>query len=293
MARDSNGNYSLPDGYFAITGQTILASQHNPPLEDIAAALTGSIARNGAGAMAANLNMGGFRLTNLGTGTGPADAITKAQLDAIVTALTIPTGEVAAFARSTAPTSWIKANGGTIGNAASGATTRANADTEALFTLLWTEFSNTILPIQTSTGTASTRGASAAADFAANKRLPVFDLRGEFIRGWDNGRGVDTSRVNGSFQADSVGPHTHGAGTLATGPAGGHAHNNGTLHTVAPNANATAGSSSLQGTGAAATINVTTSAVGDHIHPMTGSTAANSGTETRPRNVALLYCIKL
>ncbi len=33
---------------------------------------------------------------------------------------------------------------------------------------------------------------------------PVPDLRGEFIRGWDLGRGVDRNRILGSIQADSV-----------------------------------------------------------------------------------------
>jgi microcystin-dependent protein len=47
----SNGVYSLPAGYLAVTGATIQASQHNPPLEDIAAALTGRLSRDGTAAM--------------------------------------------------------------------------------------------------------------------------------------------------------------------------------------------------------------------------------------------------
>jgi hypothetical protein len=47
----ANGVYSLPVGYLAVTGATILASQHNPPLEDIAAALTGRLSRDGTAAM--------------------------------------------------------------------------------------------------------------------------------------------------------------------------------------------------------------------------------------------------
>lgn len=166
-------------------------------------------------------------------------------------------GEVCYFARSTAPDGFVKANGGTIGSAASGGTLRANADTSALFTLLWTEFSNSILPIQDSAGVTSTRGASAAADFAANKRLPVFDLRGEFVRGWDDGRGVDTGRGLSSAQTQGIQSHTHNV-------------NYGLANTSVA---ATLGSSS-------GNTNV-------------AATTSAGGTETRPRNVALLACIKL
>lgn len=51
MPRDSNGVYSLPAGYLATTGETVLPSQHNPPLEDLAAAMSGSMPRNGAAPM--------------------------------------------------------------------------------------------------------------------------------------------------------------------------------------------------------------------------------------------------
>jgi microcystin-dependent protein len=47
----ANGVYTLPTGYLAVTGQTILASQHNPPLEDIAAALTLRVSRDGTAPM--------------------------------------------------------------------------------------------------------------------------------------------------------------------------------------------------------------------------------------------------
>lgn len=51
MPSDANGVYSLPSGYLAVTGSTILSSQHNPPLEDLAAAMTGRLAVNGANPM--------------------------------------------------------------------------------------------------------------------------------------------------------------------------------------------------------------------------------------------------
>ncbi|MBS9425572.1 phage tail protein [Photorhabdus caribbeanensis] len=40
-----------------------------------------------------------------------------------------------------------------------------------------------------------------------NGRLP--DLRGEFIRGWDDSRGVDMERACGSWQPASIQDHTH------------------------------------------------------------------------------------
>lgn len=53
----SNGVYSLPVGYLATTGATILASQHNPPLEDIAAALTLRLSRDGTAPMTGALKL--------------------------------------------------------------------------------------------------------------------------------------------------------------------------------------------------------------------------------------------
>lgn len=57
MPSDSNGNYSLPSGYLAVTGQTIQPSEHNPPLEDVAAGLTARLMRSGAGPMTGTLKL--------------------------------------------------------------------------------------------------------------------------------------------------------------------------------------------------------------------------------------------
>lgn len=183
-------------------------------------------------------------------------------LDAIITMITNaanPPGTVATFARSTAPTGWIKANGGSIGNASSGATNRANADTLALFTVLWENFSNDVLQVYTSAGIATTRGASAAADFAANRRIATFDDRGEFIRAWDDGRGIDAGRALGSWQDHQFEDHQHGLRYV--NQQGG-------------------GSTSIATSGAP--------------NSSTGTaTTGNRGGETRPRNRAYLVCIKL
>jgi microcystin-dependent protein len=96
-----------------------------------------------------------------------------------------PTGVVVDFAGTTAPSGWVFLNGLTIGTPSSNATLRANADTANLYALLWGSYDNTALPIQDSTGAGTTRGASAAADFAANKRLPVPDFQGRVRAGLD------------------------------------------------------------------------------------------------------------
>ena len=191
-------------------------------------------------------------------GDNDTSVATTAFVQNAVSSVGSPTGQVAGFLRTSAPAGWIKATAGTIGSAASGATVRANSDTQALYGLFWTEFNNTVLPIQDSTGVLTSRGASAAADFAANKRLPIFDLRAEFLRGWDDGRGVDTGRTLGSAQAQDIQSHTHLSNvTTAT----------------QLDSNSVGGASPLNGG--------------------TQQTGATGGTETRPRNVSVLWCIKL
>lgn len=73
---------------------------------------------------------------------------------------------------------FVRCNGRTIGNASSGATERANADTQALFSFLYT--ANTSLVVS------GGRGASAAADYAANKTLTLPDCRGRVFAGVDD-----------------------------------------------------------------------------------------------------------
>lgn len=99
----------------------------------------------------------------------------------------------------TAPDSgWIMANDGTIGDASSGASNRANADTEALYALLWTNLSDSVAPV---TGG---RGASAAADFAAHKPIQVGTIVGRALAVAGTGSGL-TARTLGAI----VGEETH------------------------------------------------------------------------------------
>lgn len=68
MPRDSNGNYTLPPIYLAETGEIITATQHNTPLQDVASALTNSLARNGSGPMTGDLLMNGNNISTAGGG---------------------------------------------------------------------------------------------------------------------------------------------------------------------------------------------------------------------------------
>ena len=81
------------------------------------------------------------------------------------------TGDQKTTYNPNAEVGWIIKQNGTIGNAASGASIRANADTVFLFSLLWNSTLDANCPVS------GGRGAGAAADFAANKTiaLPVSD----------------------------------------------------------------------------------------------------------------------
>lgn len=133
-------------------------------------------------------------------------------------------GTVAFFAASTAPAGWLKCNGAAV----------SRATYAALFNAIGTTYG--------------------AGDGATTFNVP--DDRGEFIRCWDDARGVDAGRVFGSAQADAFKSHTH---TYES--------SNGADY-------------SWVGSGASQILN------------SNKATGATGGTETRPRNVARLSCIK-
>src|SRR6185437_13436948 len=80
-------------------------------------------------------------------------------------------------------TGWVILNGQTIGSATSGASQRANSDTQNLFVYLWT---NCASPSSNNHCTVvGGLGASALADFQANKKLTLPDLRDRDLAGRD------------------------------------------------------------------------------------------------------------
>lgn len=117
----------------------------------------------------------------------------------------------------------------------------------------------------------------------------VPDLRGEWVRGWDHGRGIDSNRSFGSSQSEMIGPHNHTATSSgSTSSDGAHTHTTTTYDT----GGATTGP--LVTTSGTSFGTATTSSNGAHTHTVTVTTTVNnnSGTENRVRNKAVMYCIK-
>jgi microcystin-dependent protein len=110
------------------------------------------------------------------------------------------------------------------------------------------------------------------------------DLRGVFPRGWDNGKGYDTGRTFGSYQADDNKAHTH-TGTTASDGAHTHAE---TIYNPQNYGGTTRLAGSYNGANDRAAYSVASG--GAHTHTFT--TASTGATEVKVKNVALLVCIK-
>lgn len=139
------------------------------------------------------------------------------------------TGDAKLTLKAIADASWILMDDGTIGDASSGSTTRANADTSALFTVIWNNVSNTYATLFDSTGAPVARGASAAADFAAHRRLGLTKQLGRALIIAGAGNGL-TSRQLGQ----TLGEETH---LLVIGEIPAHSHgvnDSGHLHGFSP-----------------------------------------------------------
>lgn len=143
--------------------------------------------------------------------------------------MAVPVGSVITFAGKTAPAGYLICDGSSVGKTAY----------PDLFSAIGTTYG--------------------FGEFAYEFKLP--DLRGEFIRGFDGGRGVDTNRSFGSAQSDDIKNHTHAGNS---GPA-------------------TSSTSDLKGGAFRSS---------DQGSYNTGEFPGSDSTETRPRNVAMLYCIK-
>jgi hypothetical protein len=119
------------------------------------------------------------------------------------------TGDVKLTLKNVADSGWIMANDGTIGSASSGAGF-AHADAEDLYLLIWNNVSNTYAAVS------GGRGASAAADWAANKAMALTKMLGRALAVSGSGAGL-TARTLGQ----TTGTETH---VLSTAEMPSHTH---------------------------------------------------------------------
>lgn len=155
----------------------------------------------------------------------PDDLPNLQQVQSLIDSL-VPPGAVLPFAMDTAPTGWIPCDGRSLSRAAY----------QRLFSAIGTLY-----------------GSVDANTFN------VPDYRGEFLRGWDNGRGIDAGRAFPSFQGQMLESHNH--------PIWGD---------IRPN---------FVGAGRLPTVG------GEGLESWV-YTEYTGGNETRPRNWPVLYCIK-
>ena len=184
--------------------------------------------------------------------TNNSHAATKQYVDQFA----VPTGIVLPFATLTIPDGWLICDG-TVLPAGVGTIQSKTANFLTLYNLL-------------------------RASFGSAGKLP--DLRGMFVRGHGAGANGDSTGNIGRYQSDANLSHAH-SGNTGTESAT-HTHNSAGIR----GAHAAYGSghavSMLYGHGNTATDGQSTA----HYHGFTTSTVG--GTEARPRNVSLLYCIK-
>ena len=82
MSRNGSGVYSLPAGNPVVTQTTISSSWANNTMNDLAAAMTDSVAADGQTPMTGNLDLNTHKVVNLVAGTVAGDAIEYAQFTA-------------------------------------------------------------------------------------------------------------------------------------------------------------------------------------------------------------------
>jgi microcystin-dependent protein len=155
MPYNPAGLYSLVASYFAQPGTTIRTEQHNPVFEDVGAALSSVLLRDGRAPMTGPLNMNGNPINNITAGNSSGSVATLAQ--------TVPIGGIVDFAGTSAPAGWMLCYGQAISR-----TTYAQ-----LFALLSTGYG--------------------PGDGSTTFNLP--DLRGFVVAGKDNMGGAAAGRL--------------------------------------------------------------------------------------------------
>ncbi|MCL9798934.1 phage tail protein [Pseudomonas sp. AKS31] len=164
-------------------------------------------------------------------GFGIKDSYTKAEVEALIAkASALPVGSIVAFPVNSPPPGFLE------------------LDNSVQSSALYPDLSAYL-------GGKFNKGNEGVGNF----RLP--ETRGEFLRGWDHGRGSDVGRAVGSWQSDEVKAHAHT-----------------TVYELV--------------TDLFAAGTVTRNFVQDYGTSNNVQTNAAGGAETRPRNVAVMWCIK-
>lgn len=193
----------------------------------------------------------------------------------LINAKSVPPGTVVMFGGGTPPTGWIRCNGASV-LVASYPTLLANTycgDVNNPTAMAFFRCTNPADPFNTR----STVGTY----------LYTLDLRGEFVRAWDDARGIDAGRGRNTYQSAEIASHTH---TATSASAGAHDH-----QVNFDRADATA-----PGSGVNVVTNIRSAgsqnnraAMSDGAHTHTITVNATGGAETRPRNFALDYILKI
>jgi len=171
-----------------------------------------------------------------GTPTAPTPAVSDDSTKLATTAFVndaLPAGVVVAYASGTVPTGWLECNGAAV----------SRSTYAALFAAIGITYG--------------------AGNGSTTFNLP--ETRGEFIRGWDNSRGVDSTRGIGTWQDHMLQDHSHRIqhGEQSNTQTGG----------SSPRVTQLSGASAWD-------TNSSSMPIGNH------------GIETRPRNLAMMYIIR-
>lgn len=161
----------------------------------------------------------------------------------------VPAGSVSCFAHSTVPSGWLECNGAAV----------SRSTYATLFAAIGTTWG---------TGNGSTT-------------FNVPDCRGEWVRGWDNSRGVDSGRGIATAQSDQNKQHNHSVSITDPGH----------VHRVRVGTSGSGGGNvsdrDSQSPGSYVTGQIESSTTG-----ISASAANSGGTEVRVRNISMMYIIK-
>jgi microcystin-dependent protein len=183
---------------------------------------------------------------------------------------------------------WVRGNGRTVGSAVSGASERANNDTQPLFEFLWNANANLVV--------VGGRGASSATDWAANKQITLPDFRGRVAIGHDVMGNIAANVVaDANVLGKTLGEAAHTL-TVAEMPA--HGHTGATdvqgdhVHGIRTNINTNAGTNGVRGGDTPpGAITQNTEVAGAHAHNVTvGNTGGGAGhNNVQPSLVTTIY----